>query len=146
MTLISDFETFSLEIRFTRIPRLAKPILSQNKEPGQPRGHGATFYSNGVGVGGSRYRDTERRDERDRISDSECKGLEQRQSACSVAGAAVDTQAILISDFVWSRGSPHALCWRRDGRPDHSVTRKCCVTVSAWPLLSHRREAALIYV
>ena len=84
MTLISDFETFSLEIRFTRIPRLAKPILSQNKEPGQPRGHGATFYSNGVGVGGSRYRDTERRDERDRISDSECKGLEQRQSACSL--------------------------------------------------------------
>src|SRR5271168_1799838 len=27
------------------------------------------------------------------------KGLEQRQSACSVAGAAVDTQAILISDL-----------------------------------------------
>jgi len=33
------------------------------------------------------------------------------------AGAAMDTQT-MISDFVWSRGSPHTLCRCRGGHPD----------------------------
>src|SRR5579859_4454973 len=57
--------------------------------------------------------------------------LEQRQSACSVSGAAMDIQTVNRYDgamrdipCVWSRGSPHALFRCHDGHPDRKPLRR----------------------